>query len=194
MTHLQKPRMKIKKFMTKKRRTKQDRMKKIMRKNKLLTLMTKTALSWVKVRKVVVLSTLNYLPYIPCRTFCGYRISSNNSRGRLFLFPHKKGAIIRGKAIIWGRWLFLILLTGSRALNILFYHAIKSKNNHIKLTEHRLFKCSKFSSLINFHSLNRHWSVLLDHIALTLDREGGGRRLFLIFPFKGGDYSTEGGD
>ena len=62
--------MKMKKFMTKKRRKKQDRMKKIMRKNKLLTLMTKTARSWVKVRRVVVLSTLHYLPYIPCRTFC----------------------------------------------------------------------------------------------------------------------------
>ena len=29
-----------------------------------------------------------------------YRISSNNSRGRLFLFSHQKGTIIRGKAII----------------------------------------------------------------------------------------------
>ena len=29
-----------------------------------------------------------------------YRVSSNNSWGRLFLFSHKKGAIIRGKAII----------------------------------------------------------------------------------------------
>ena len=32
-----------------------------------------------------------------------YRVSSNNSWGRSFLFWHKKGAIIRGKAIIWGR-------------------------------------------------------------------------------------------
>ena len=29
-----------------------------------------------------------------------YRISSNNSRERLFFFSHQKGAIIRGKAII----------------------------------------------------------------------------------------------
>ena len=29
-----------------------------------------------------------------------YHISSNNSRGRLFIFSHKKGAIIGGKAII----------------------------------------------------------------------------------------------
>ena len=58
-----------------------------------------------------------------------YRISSNNSRGRLFLFsPHmrkKMGVIIRGKAIIRLRLLFQILLTGRRALNILFYFPIK---------------------------------------------------------------------
>ena len=35
--------------------------------------------------------------------FLGYRISSNNSWGRLFLFSHQKGAIIRVKAIIRGR-------------------------------------------------------------------------------------------
>ena len=58
----------------------------------------------------------------------GYRISSNNSRGRLFLFWHQKGAIIRGKAIIRGRRLFQIFLTGGRALSILFYYTIKSKN------------------------------------------------------------------
>ena len=45
-----------------------------------------------------------------------YRISSNKSRGQLYLFSHQKGAIIRG------RRLFQILLTGSRALNILFYY------------------------------------------------------------------------
>ena len=37
-----------------------------------------------------------------------YCISSNNSRGRLFLFSHQKGAIVRGKAIIRGRRLFQI--------------------------------------------------------------------------------------
>ena len=57
-----------------------------------------------------------------------YRISSNNSLGRLFLFSHQKGVIIRGKAIIRGRRLFPIFLTGGRALNILFYYTIKSKN------------------------------------------------------------------
>ena len=59
-------------------------------------------------------------------------------------------------------------------------------------TEHGLIKCPKFGSLINFQSLNRHWSVLLDLIPLQLDREGrkeredgdkdGG---------EGGDYSME---
>ena len=53
-----------------------------------------------------------------------YRISSNNSRGDYFFFPHKMGVIICGKAIIQGRGLFKKLLNGSRA--------IKLKNDHIK--------------------------------------------------------------
>ena len=61
-----------------------------------------------------------------------YRISSNNSRARLFVFSHQKGAIIRE------RRLFQVLFTGGRALNILFYFPIKSKNNHIKETEYGL--------------------------------------------------------
>ena len=52
--------------------------------------------------------------------------------------------------------LFQIFLTGSRALNILFYFAIKSKDNHVRKSEHGRFKCSKFSSLVNFQSLNHH--------------------------------------
>ena len=49
---------------------------------------------------------------------CRYRISSNNSRGRLFLFLHKKGddySIIQ------------ILLTGSHALNICFIFPLNQK-------------------------------------------------------------------
>ena len=42
-----------------------------------------------------------------------YCISSNNSRARLFLFSHRKGAIIRGKAIISN------ISTGRRALNFI---------------------------------------------------------------------------
>ena len=34
------------------------------------------------------------------------------------------------------------------------------------------FKCSKFSSLINFQSLNRHWLVLLDLLVPQFAREG----------------------
>ena len=67
-----------------------------------------------------------------------------------------------------GRRLFEILLTGSLALNILFYY-------HIKKTEHNgLFKCSKFGSLINFQSLDRHWSVLLADSSSTW--QGGNKR------------------
>ena len=61
-----------------------------------------------------------------------YYISSNNSRGQLFIFSHQKGARIWGKAIIQGRRLFQRLLTGSRTLNIVFYYPIKSKNYHTK--------------------------------------------------------------
>ena len=50
---------------------------------------------------------------IAARFVC--RISSNNN----YYFWHKKGTIFRG------RRLFQILLTGSRALNILFYFPIK---------------------------------------------------------------------
>ena len=69
------------------------------------------------------------------------------------------------KAIIRGGRLFQIrLLTGSRALN-----------NHIKYTEHWLYKCSKCGSFLNFQcqyprrqSLNHHWSVLLHQTPLHL--------------------------
>ena len=61
-------------------------------------------------------------------TFLKSSISSNNSPGgQLFLLVHQMGVIIQGKAIIRGRRLFQkLLLTGSRALNILFYYPIKS--------------------------------------------------------------------
>ena len=62
--------------------------------------------------------------------------------GDYFFFSHEKGAIIRG------RRLFQILLTGTRAQN--------KKNHYIKQTEHGRFECSKFGPLINFRGLNRH--------------------------------------
>ena len=91
---------------------------------------------------------------------CGisYRISSNNSRGNYFFFHIKRGRLFEGRRLIE------ILLTGSLALNILFYY-------HIKKTEHGLFKCSKFGSLINFQT----WIVTDQFcwlIPLQLDREG----------------------
>ena len=54
-------------------------------------------------------------------------IAGGSCRGQLFLFLYKKGAII-GR-----RRLFKILLTGSRALNIMLYFPIKSKNNHVSI-------------------------------------------------------------
>ena len=123
-----------------------------------------------------------------------YHISSNNSRGRLFLFLHQKGVIIQ-----WSR-LFQILLTGSHALTILFSYPIKQKIITSNKTEHGLFKRSKFGSLINFRSLDRLWSVLLDLIPLQLDRKvikeregcrgGGGWREGCRggWLFEGGDY------
>ena len=114
--------------------------------------------------------------------FTVYRISSNNSPGLLFLCSHQKGVIIRGKAII-------LTLTGRRALNILSYFPIKHK---IVTPNNGLFKYSKFSSLINFHSLNRHWSILLDNTILQLDKEEmkgreDGKRSAEGRLFKGGD-------
>ena len=68
---------------------------------------------------------------------------------------------------------------------------LNKKNLHIKLTEHGFFKCSKFSSLINFHGLNRHLSVLLDHLSLTLDRKGDKRKIRRRAARMGGDYSRD---
>ena len=80
------------------------------------------------------------------RLILAYRISWNNSRRWLLFSFALKRAIIRGRLFF-----FQILFIRSLALNILFYFAIKWKNNHIKETEHVLFKCSTFGSLINFH-------------------------------------------
>ena len=49
---------------------------------------------------------------IPASWRTKYGVSSNNSLGRLLIFSHQKGTIIRG------RRLFKILLIGWRALNI----------------------------------------------------------------------------
>ena len=89
--------------------------------------------------------------------------------GDYFFFRTKRGRLFEG------RRLFQILLTGSRAQKVFCFiiPLNKKKYSHqTRLTERGFFKCSKFSSLINFHSFNRHLSVLLDHLALTLDREG----------------------
>ena len=79
------------------------------------------------------------------RLMLAYRVSWNNSRRWLLFFRAKRGRLFEG-----GDY-FQILFTTSHAPNILFYFAIKSKNNHINETEHGLFKSSTFGSLINFH-------------------------------------------
>ena len=77
-----------------------------------------------------------------------YRISLNNSRGRLFFFSHQTKRV----RLFEGRRLFHnIVHSGSRVLNILLFFPIKSKNNRVKETKRELFKCSKFASLINFY-------------------------------------------
>ena len=71
-----------------------------------------------------------------------YGISSNNSGqgGDYFFFLINRGRLFQETRLLH------ILLTGSRALNISFNNPIKSKNYHIKCTEHRVFECSKFGS------------------------------------------------
>ena len=78
-------------------------------------------------------------------------ISLNNSWGQSFFCTEGAGNFSREGAIIQWKRLFHILLTGSHALNIhIFFCRIKSKTDHIKKTEHGLFKCSKSGSLMNF--------------------------------------------
>ena len=84
--------------------------------------------------------------------------------GNYFFFRTKRGRLLDG-----GDYCSLEVVP-----SILCY--IFLLNNHVKYTEHGLFKYSKFISLINFQSLNRHWSVLLSLIALQLDREDKRKR------------------
>ena len=107
------------------------------------------------------------------RLILAYRISSNNSLGWLLFFRARRGRLFEG-----GEY-FQILFTWSRALNILFYFAIKSKNNHIKETEHGLFKCSTFDSLINFHChYPRYRLISFAGLSSRFTRLIGGRLLF----------------
>ena len=63
-------------------------------------------------------------------------ISSNNIRGQLLLFSEQKGG---------DYYFFEFLLTGSLALNVLFYNIpLNQKYDHIKHTEQGIFKYSKF--------------------------------------------------
>ena len=132
--------------------------------------------------------------------FCSFGRSGCNTVS----FSHQKGAIILG------RQLFQILLTGSRTLNILFYYPIKSKNNHIQYTEHGLYKCSKFGPRLSFNvstvsSISELESsqIIFAHFSFVCyprwqfltwqekNKRKGEGRLFQIFPSQGGDYSRE---
>ena len=68
-----------------------------------------------------------------------------------------------------------MLLTGSLALNILFYYPINLKklSHQINLT-YGILKHSKFGSFTNFQRLNRHWSVLVQDSTSTW--QGGDKR------------------
>ena len=121
-----------------------------------------------------------------------YRISSNNSQGRLFPFSRKKGAIIRGKAIIRGRRLFPILLTGSRALKMCFFFIFKKIITSNKLN-------MGFSSVPNLVPwlVFRAWMVTdLAGSGTVSPWQGGhkrerrhGKRGEEGWLFEGGDYS-----
>jgi len=62
--------------------------------------------------KIIYFCYLAFYPLIGGRTV--YRISSNNSWGKLLLTSHQKGVIIQG------RRLFQMSLTGSRVLKLIF--------------------------------------------------------------------------
>ena len=137
----------------------------------------------------------------------GYCISSNNIQRQLFLFLHQKGVNIQAKVIIRGRWLFQILLTGSRVLNILFYYPINQKiitSNKLKMGFLSVPNLVPWL-ILRARNVTDEFCWIRFHLNLTgrsqkkekLARGVGrgmiiqGRRLFLIFPSKGGDYSRE---
>lgn len=70
----------------------------------------------------------------------------------IIIFSHQKGAIVRRE-----RRLFCILLSGSLALNILFYYPMKLKKKKCKsnkLNRGFLSVPMRFGSLINFPNVN----------------------------------------
>ena len=94
-----------------------------------------------------------------------YRICSNNSRGRLFIFRIKRGWLLNG--VDYFKYCLLEVMPWI----FCFIFPIKQKIITSNKTEHGHFKRSKFGFLINFRSLDRLWSVLLDQIPLQLDRK-----------------------
>ena len=95
-----------------------------------------------------------------------YRISSNNSQGWLLFFSHKKGRLFEGRQFFEGGDYFK---HGSlEVLHWIFCFIFPLNQQMItNWTEHGLFWCSRFGSLITFQcqypqrqSLNDHWWVL----------------------------------
>ena len=117
----------------------------------------------------------------------GYSISPNKSWGWLFLILNQKGAIIRG------RRLFQIILTGSRALNICFIFPLNQKIITLRKLNVVFLSVQNLVPWL----IVRAW-IVTDQFCwirfdpLQLDREevkerGDGER-------NGGDYSIEGDD
>ena len=123
--------------------------------------------------------------------------------GTIISFFAQKGGDFSREAIIWNiaHW-----------KSCAKYFVLSFPWNHKTITLINwtwAFKCSKFSYLINFQSLNRHWLVLLDLLVPQFAREGikdrddgerggggaiiRGRRLFWVFPSKGDGYSRKYG-
>ena len=94
------------------------------------------------------------------------------ARGDYFFFGAKRGRLFAGRRIFEGGDRFKYCSLEVVPYIFCFIFPLNQKIiTSIKLNMLGLFKCS----LVNFHSLNRHWSVLLDHIALQLYRGDKGR-------------------
>ena len=88
--------------------------------------------------------------------------------GEIFFFRAKWRRLFKGRQLFEEGGYFKDMYCSLEVMHQIFHFIIPLliKNNHIKWTEHGLFKCSRFVSLINFQfqypqcqSLSCHWSV-----------------------------------
>ena len=97
------------------------------------------------------------------------------ARAIIFFFAQKGGDYLREVIISnIAHWKSFVLFV------------IKLKNNHIGLTEHGLF-----STLINFYSLNHHWSVSHESHCTSTWQGGNKRKRRWWEEQRGGNYSRE---